>query len=234
MKPYVYFNDEKKSKELVEEDDDQFNTYGVFLVSSSIPIYEGLESFENLYFVKEKEGYAYYSSISEDSVFLINDCQLAKASGFDQAKIEKITHKGLRSISPELVKVDINTADSLELCSLYGIGPILSERIVKYREKLGGFVSLDQVNEVYGIKPETYMKIESSLQITDSSVVKLNINQCSVEELKGHPYFSWNLSNAIVNYRLQHGPYISIEKIKSIHLVNDKIYRKIAPYLTIE
>ena len=53
-----------------------------------------------------------------------------------------------------------------------------------------------------------------------------------VDSLKKHPYINWNLANAIVEYRNQHGPYHTIEKIKSIHLVNDEIYLKIAPYLT--
>ena len=233
LKPYVNFNNEKKPKELVVEDIN-LNSYGVFLLSSLIPLYDGFESFENLYFLKEGESYQYYSSISEDSLFLINDFQLAKALGFNQAKIEKINDQKLRKISPEIDKLDVNVADSIELCKLYGIGPVLSNRIIKFRQKLGGFVHLTQIKEVYGLKPETYQKIERSIEIKDTVIVKLNINQCSVEEFKAHPYFNWNLSNAIVNYRQQHGQYISIEKIKSIHLVNEEIYRKIAPYLTIE
>ena len=49
-----------------------------------------------------------------------------------------------------------------------------------------------------------------------------------------HPYFNWNLANVIFNFRTQHGPFESKDKIKEIHLVNDKIYRKIAPYLKVK
>ncbi len=78
-----------------------------------------------------------------------------------------------------------------------------------------------------------YLTFKENLFLEDSSWNQININQIQSEFLVKHPYFNWNLDNAIVNFRTQHGPFESKDKIKEIHLVNDKIYRKIAPYLKV-
>jgi len=72
-----------------------------------------------------------------------------------------------------------------------------------------------------------------SLNIRTSPIKKINLNEISLDSLKQHPYFNWSLSNAIVNYRYQHGEFKSKINIKKIHLVNDEIYRKIAPYISV-
>jgi len=130
--------------------------------------------------------------------------------------------------------VDINDADSLSLVLLPGIGPKLSQRIIKYREKLGGFYSADQVAETFGLADSTYRSIRSSLSIGQRPVNKININIAALEELKAHPYIRYHLANVIVQYREQHGKYGSVMEIKHIMLINDSIYKKISPYLSVE
>ena len=77
-----------------------------------------------------------------------------------------------------------------------------------------------------------YYSIKNQL-FTENEVIKININKANINSLKSHPYINWNLANAIVNFRIQHGQYESIDKIREIHLVNDDIYLKIAPYFKI-
>ena len=213
---------------------EQLNSFSVCIVSSDNPIYDGFDKFEKLYYYRDEKGYQYFSSISEDSISLIMPLQSAIDNGFKSAAIKKINSKQLINISPKNIILDINSVDSIQLRTLKGIGPVLSKRIIEYRVKLGGFIQIEQINEVYGVREETYDMIVSKIQILDTSVFKININECSVDQLRAHPYFNWNIANSIVNFRLQHGSYKALEKIKSIHLVNDEIYRKIAPYLRIE
>ena len=123
----------------------------------------------------------------------------------------------------------VNSADSSKWLKIRGIGPKRAQRIISFRDKLGGFVSLDQIREVYSISESLYNTFKENLFLKDSS-----LNQIKTKVLVRHPYFNWNLANAKVNFRTQHGPFESKDKIKEIHLVNDKIYRKIAPYLKVK
>jgi len=130
--------------------------------------------------------------------------------------------------------VDLNSTDSLSLIKVKGIGPVFAHRIISYRDKLGGFISSEQLLEVYGFNAEKLEELKSKLIIEPVAITKLNINKLGFAELKIHPYINYNLAKAIVNYRLMHGNYKNIEAIKNIDLLNDDLYSKIAPYLTIE
>jgi len=131
-------------------------------------------------------------------------------------------------------KVDINLADTSEYISLPGIGSKLSQRIIAFREKLGGFYSIEQVGETYFLADSTFQKIKPYLFLNNNSVKRININSASVDEMKSHPYLKYNLANAIVEYRKQHGNYSTIDAIKKIMIVTDEIFKKVAPYLSVE
>ncbi|MGZ3950244.1 MAG: ComEA family DNA-binding protein [Flavisolibacter sp.] len=132
----------------------------------------------------------------------------------------------------EVLLVDINAADTSAFIALPGIGSKLATRIVNFREKLGGFYSIDQVAETYGLPDSTFQNIKSSLQL-GGSVKTLNINTATKDELKMHPYIRWNLANAIVEYRNQHGNFQSLEDLKKISLVDESSYEKITHYLVV-
>lgn len=127
--------------------------------------------------------------------------------------------------------IDINTADTSDLIALPGIGSKLANRIISFREKLGGFYNVNQVAETYALPDSTFQKIKDRLMINNPSVKKLNINTATVDELKLHPYIRYNIANAIVQYRNQHGDFAVIGDLKKIMLVTDEIYSKAEPYL---
>ena len=104
-------------------------------------------------------------------------------------------------------------------------------RIVNFREKLGGFYSIEQVRETYGLPDSTYQKIKLNLKLDNSEVKKININNASVEDLKSHPYIRYNIANAIIAYRKEHGSFSAISDLKKIMIITDEVYQKIAPYL---
>lgn len=129
--------------------------------------------------------------------------------------------------------IDINTADTSAFILLRGIGSKLASRIVSFREKLGGFSSVDQLGETYGIPDSTFQKIKPQLQCNQPALKTININTADINALRAHPYLRWNIANAIINYRQQHGNYKSVEDIRKIDIITDDLYNKIAPYLVI-
>ncbi|MES1197957.1 MAG: helix-hairpin-helix domain-containing protein [Chitinophagaceae bacterium] len=130
--------------------------------------------------------------------------------------------------------IDINEADSTAFISLPGIGNKLAARIINFRDKLGGFYSITQVGETYGLPDSTFQKIKQYLKLGANSVKKININTATVDELKAHPYIKWSIANPIVAYRNEHGPFSKPEDIKKVMAVTDEVYNKIAPYLSIQ
>lgn len=131
------------------------------------------------------------------------------------------------------LKVDINTADTTELKKLKGIGIGYAKRIVKYREELGGFISTTQLSEVWGLTPETLEKCLPQVMISNQNIKKININTASAEELKKHPYISWQIANVIEQYRKANGKYNALDDLKKLHLFNEELLNKLKPYLEI-
>jgi len=130
--------------------------------------------------------------------------------------------------------VELNSADTIQLDKLKGIGTVFAKRIISYRELLGGFVAKEQLLDVYGFDKIRYDGLSSAVFVDDSKVKKININSAAFEELKQHPYIKHNLASLILNYRRQHGNYNSVEDIKQLDLMNEKLFAKISPYLTIQ
>jgi competence protein ComEA len=130
--------------------------------------------------------------------------------------------------------IDINMADTNAFISLPGIGNKLASRIINFRDKLGGFYSVDQVGETYGLPDSTFIKIKPLLLMQSTELKKININTATKDELKTHPYIRWNLANAIIEYRNQHGQFSSLEDLKKITLITEELYEKMSPYLRLQ
>jgi competence protein ComEA len=130
--------------------------------------------------------------------------------------------------------IDLNKADSAELVALPGIGPKLTERILHFREKLGGFYTVDQVSEIYGLPDSTFQKIKPLLTISASLNPSININTIDATALKQHPYLKWNMAAAIIEYRRQHGNFQNLEDLRKIEIITAEVYKKIVPYLRLE
>ncbi|MBL7761927.1 MAG: helix-hairpin-helix domain-containing protein, partial [Chitinophagaceae bacterium] len=127
---------------------------------------------------------------------------------------------------------DINKADTSAFIKLPGIGSKLAGRIVNFREKLGGFYSVEQIRETYGIQDSVYQKIKPYLQIGNTPVRKININTASADELKSHPYIKSNIAIPVIAYRNEHGVFSKVEDLRKVIVVTNEMYEKIAPYLT--
>ncbi|WP_321515442.1 helix-hairpin-helix domain-containing protein [Marinifilum fragile] len=167
-----------------------------------------------------------------------NTDDLGKIYGFDSLLLERLKPyvriKPLKEKSVKIELVDLNLADTSILKTLPGIGKTLSNRIVKYKDMLGGYISKSQLLEVYGISEETFRAIENRVCVSPVLLQKISINQCNAKILGQHPYISRRMSSDIVKYRERVGNFTSVEDLKNKHLLSDSVFQKVQPYLSIE
>ncbi len=134
--------------------------------------------------------------------------------------------------SPKPIQlVDINTADTSTWIALPYIGSKMARRIVAYRTKLGGFIKLEQVKEVYGFSDSTFLLLQNRLQLSSENVNTLNPNTADYATLKAHPYIGAALAQAIVNFRQQHGPFKTCDELLQIRIIDQTRLAKLRPYL---
>lgn len=196
-------------------------------IQLSMEIMAGMDTLES-----EKEEAEYQNNYSTDSVQY-------KHKKFEYKNKALYTKYKKDTVYPEYKKkateiLDLNGADSVSLVKLYKVGPALASRIISYRNKLGGFISLTQLSEVWGFNIDILYDLEGKIFVDPKKVKIFNLNTVSFEELKQHPYFKINLSQAIINYRNQHGKYHTMNDLKKIKLLNDSIISRISPYSIIE
>lgn len=154
-----------------------------------------------------------------------------KKEDYDEQRIQ-VAYENEKPERPEPRKTispfDLNRVDTIQLKSLRGIGSVLANRIVKYRQSLGGFYSLQQLNEVYGLNEEAIAELSKYGKIdTDPNKIKIN----EVKFLK-HPYLTSNQAKAIINYRNQHGSFQNIKDLEAIKILDVETLGKIEPYLS--
>ncbi len=129
--------------------------------------------------------------------------------------------------------VELNSSDTASLEKLPGIGPVLSTRIIKYRNLLGGFYSPKQLTEVYGIDDSLFTFLIPFIDLDTFSVRKMNINAITLEELERHPYLNRYQAKAIMSYRRLIGPFTSVNQLVNNYLIPEETYYRLLPYLTV-
>lgn len=134
---------------------------------------------------------------------------------------------------PAPMAIDINQAAEEEWQQIKGIGPAYARRITSFRDKLGGFATISQVGETYGLPDSVFRQIQPLLRLSPV-LRKLNVNSADAEELKTHPYLDWRQANAIVNYRANHGPFQGVDALKQVKALPTEVVDKLAPYLEFE
>lgn len=132
------------------------------------------------------------------------------------------------------IVLDINKADTTEWQKIRGIGPVFSKRIASYRDLLGGFYSIEQLKEVYGMDSVRFEQIQPHLSIDSIELRLININSADFATLVRHPYLNRNQVNSIIKMRERHGVYRSVEDIRQSELINEQDFTRIKPYLSVE
>ncbi len=180
------------------------------------------------WFRKAEDMYRIYHVDSHFIARLIPYIQIDEANLITKNKFENNISSTERNA---FVPVEINTADSVSLVKLYGIGPKLASKIIDFRTRSGGFFALKQLTEIYGIDEDLLDELKGKIHVDETVVRYININTVTFEELKKHPYLRYKTANAIINYRMQHGPFKQTEDLKKIIILPDSIYNKLLPYI---
>lgn len=145
-------------------------------------------------------------------------------------RIEKASLKESKQYSV----LDLNRADTGDLVQLPMIGSRTAQQIVEYRDQLGGYVQITQVLELYGMERSRWERFSPYLSIRKTSIRTLNLNTATFSELNSHPYLKGPLSQAICDLRKQKNYHLnSLEELLEIPLMNAELFRKIAPYITV-
>ncbi len=128
--------------------------------------------------------------------------------------------------------VELNEADTAQLKEIRGIGSAYARRIVSYRNVLGGYYSVEQVREVYGMRPEAFEQIKHSLTADGHQIRKIDINTASIERLRSHPYIkSFQKAKAIYEFRRKKVKLNNIDELKVLDELSEEDLRKLTPYL---
>jgi DNA uptake protein ComE-like DNA-binding protein len=121
----------------------------------------------------------------------------------------------------------LNTADSTALTTIPGIGPYYARRIIQYGNRLGGYVSVEQLDEIDDFPTEA----KQYLVINNPAPKKLNINQLSLNELRRHPYINFYMAKAITDYRRLHGTITSLNELRLIKDFTPEVIKRLTPYV---
>lgn len=121
------------------------------------------------------------------------------------------------AVKEKAVFIDINNATQEDLIKIYGIGEVISLRILKFKESLGGFVSMEQINDVWGLSPEVIEKLNFRFKVfKQPDIKKIDVNNASLKELAQFPYFRYALAKEIVTYRSMNGDIKNREDLRKI------------------
>ncbi len=147
--------------------------------------------------------------------------------------IPSFSEKFVRVKKPEekITLLDLNSLDSLQLISFKGIGPSFAKRILKFRNSLGGYYSISQLSEVYGMNDTIIMVLKKHCVIDSALIKKIRINTLTAVELSKHPYISKYQSNGLMNYRKLQGSFKNARDFMASKIFPDSMARKILPYL---
>lgn len=130
---------------------------------------------------------------------------------------------------------DLNQATAEELKSIYGIGDKLSNRIIAYRNSIGGFYFEDQLYEVFGLKPEVIAELRKYFKILSKpTITKVNVNEATFKQVLHLPYIDYELTKKIFDYRDEFAEIQHIEELKKIEGFPLDKYDRIALYLSVE
>ncbi len=129
--------------------------------------------------------------------------------------------------------IEINSSDTTDLKKIPGIGSAFSNRIVKYRNLLGGYNNLNQLKEVWGMDDDLFNKMIPYLKVVPNTK-KIKINTASFEELNKHPYIKYKRAKIIIDIRERKGKIESMDRLSLLEEFTDTDTRRLTPYLSFD
>ena len=127
--------------------------------------------------------------------------------------------------------VELNSADTLTLQLLHGIGPAYARRIVRYRDRLGGFTNIGQLLEVYGFTPELLAHISPSLTLDTTDIRHIDINTIELKQLIKHPYIEYYQARDIIKLRNRGVTFHTADDLRAVPSMSDTTLARLLPYI---
>lgn len=185
-----------------------------------------------------KEGKFVNSSEEFQVVTQVSDSLLGILSPYfqfpDWKKHNQFQKKALSKPKNRVQVKDLNAASAMDLMSVYGIGETLSNRIIKFRDRLGGFLANEQLYDVYGLKPEVVEETLRAFQVLEvPEVKKINLNTASAKELSQLIYIRSGLAAQIVAHREKNGLFKTFEELTYVDGFPTEKLDRIALYLSL-
>jgi len=129
--------------------------------------------------------------------------------------------------------VDLNTADSVKLMTIKGIGPTFAGRILAFRSRLGCFVDVDQLQDVHGIGAAKYAYLKPQVCLSKGHPKCIHLNSATLDALMVSPYLGYKMANSILKYRTTRGRFTSVQDLKKVQEIDEKTFRKLMPYIVL-
>lgn len=130
-----------------------------------------------------------------------------------------------------IVKVELNRADTSDIMRIPGFGSKRAQKIVEYREKLGGFYDLSQLKEIYILQNINLEYVKKYFTADRKLIQKIDLNQCDYKTLISHPYFDSYLTKTILNYRQKSGPIRDMAHLREITHIYAELEEKLVWYV---
>lgn len=131
----------------------------------------------------------------------------------------------------EIVKIDLNRCDTTDIMRVPTFGSKRAQKLVEYRERLGGFHSLSQLQEVYVLQNVDLELCEKYFTLSPTHIRKIHINSATYKELISHPYMDAYLTKTILSYRDKNGKIHNMEEFQRITHAYNELVEKLQPYL---
>jgi len=150
----------------------------------------------------------------------------------EKSEAKTFDNKTLGS-KPDIL-LDINRTDSVELLQVPGIGPFYAGQIIQYRKRLGGYNSIEQLNELYKMDSLRLQSFLIYLTLKDTILGQIDVNAVDFKTLLYHPYIDYETTKKIFNLRNKLGRFAGMYQLKNDSILSDSIFKKLEPYIKVE
>jgi len=166
-------------------------------------------------------------------IFIENDLEISLLPP-EKKKSIHIAEKKAEYSTSKIEIIELNGSDTISLKKLKGIGVVYADRIIKYRDYLGGFYQVEQLKEVYGISEELFQSLRPYLVVNSSRIKKIRLNHGDLNPRLRHPYLKKEQLSALVLFRQEKGTISSFEVLKGLTEFSDGDWERLIPYLSLE
>ena len=166
-------------------------------------------------------------------IFIENELEAGLFSSEEKKSINDAGKKEKYSAS-KIEVIELNGSDTTLLKKLKGIGTIYADRIIKYRDYLGGFYQVEQLKEVYGISEELFQSLRPYLIVDSSRIKKIRLNHEDLNSRLRHPYLKKEQLSALILFRQKNRTISSFEMLKELTEFSDDDWDRLTPYLSLE